>query len=78
MYKFWVVVLLRNGKEICGVYETKNRTGSDAAIDLIGNTINENKTRFNSIMSEDGMEQTIFRAEDISALKISAYQPKKA
>ena len=78
MYKFWVIVVLRNGKEVCGIYETKCRTGNEAAVDLIGTTINENKMRFNSLMSEDGSEQTIFRAEDISALKISAYQPKKA
>jgi hypothetical protein len=77
MYKFWVNALLRNGKEVCGMYETEHRTGSEAVIDMIGSNLNENKLRFTSLMSEDGNEQIVFRAEDISALKISAYQPKE-
>lgn len=78
MYKFWVIVLLRNGKEICGTYETEAETVSKATIEIIGSTISENKLRFSALMSEDGREQTIFRAEDISALKISNYHEKEA
>lgn len=75
MYKFTLVIGLKNGQMLTGVYETKKVGSVDVAKELIPEKYVGN-SYINAIMSEDGKEQIFFRAEDISMMKISAYQPK--
>ena len=75
MYKITLVIGLKNGQMITGVYETSKSGSVDVAKELIPEKYAGNY--INAVMSEDGEEQIFFRAEDISMMKISAYQEKE-
>lgn len=76
MYKFTLVIGLKNGQMLTGVYETSKSGSVDVAKELIPEKYAAN-SYINAIMSENGKEQIFFRAEDISMMKISAYQEKE-
>lgn len=76
MYKFTLVIGLKNGQMLTGVYETEKAGSVDVAKELIPEKYIGN-SYINAIMSEDGKEQIFFRAEDISMIKISAYKEKE-
>lgn len=76
MYKFTLVIGLKNGQMLTGVYETEKAGSVDVAKELIPEKYIGN-SYINAIMSEDGKEQIFFRAEDISMMKISAYKGKE-
>ena len=64
MYKFTLVIGLKNGQMITGVYETSKSGSVDVAKELIPEKYAGNY--INAVMSED-----------ISMMKISAYQEKE-
>lgn len=76
MYRFSLVIGLKNGQMIAGYYETSKSGSLDVAKELIPEKYEAN-SYINAIMSEDGKEQIFFRAEDISMMKISAYKEKE-
>lgn len=76
MYKFTLVIGLKNGQLLTGVYETEKAGSVDVAKELIPEKYIGN-SYINAIMSEDGKEQIFFRAEDISMMKIRAYKEKE-
>ncbi len=74
MNKCSLVVGLKNGQMIAGIYETEKIGSLDIAKEIIPEEYKGSV--INTVISEDGKEQIFFRAEDISMMKISAYQPK--
>lgn len=76
MHKFTLVIGLKNGQMLTGVYETEKAGSVDAVKELIPEKYIGN-SYINAIMSEDGKEQIFFREEDISMMKISAYKEKE-
>lgn len=76
MYKFTLVIGLKNGQMITGVYQTSKSGSVDVAKELIPEKYIGN-SYINAMMSEDGKEQIFFRAEDISMMKISVYQERE-
>lgn len=71
VYKFSLIIGLKNGQMLAGVYETDKMRSADVAKELIPE--NYKGSYINAIMSEDGKEHIFFRAEDISMMKIGAY-----
>ncbi len=76
MYKYLLVVGLKNGQMISGIYETEKTGSLEIAKEIIPESYKGNSL-INAVMSEDGKEHIFFRAEDISMMKISAYQSKE-
>lgn len=76
MHKYSLVIGLKNGQMIAGIYETEQTGSLDIAKEIIPESYKGNSL-INAIVSEDGKEHIFFRIEDISMMKISAYQPKE-
>lgn len=73
MKKFLVIVILRNGKELSGIYETISKRRIKVAEELL----DYNSKEKISLISEDGTERIFFDAKDISALKVKYYHPNE-
>lgn len=76
MYKWKVVLILKNGQSIEGIHISDKNQSTDAIKELIPENYIGN-SYISSLASENGDEQIFFRVEDVSIFKISAYYPQK-
>lgn len=65
-YKWYIKVVLQNGSQIYGIYESASRKSSDAAVELM----NVENSAFSAILGEDGFTQIFFRIADVSSIMI--------